>query len=110
MTTLSPAQVEAFRRDGTIAVEDAVTPQQLAALRREFDAWWEESRAHERNYGEMIDGRPRFDLQIPGHSRAHPLLRRVNSRSCWMPVASTCFSSRMRSASWMSSAAARRRP
>ncbi|HNB26712.1 MAG TPA: phytanoyl-CoA dioxygenase family protein [Alphaproteobacteria bacterium] len=79
MTTLSPAQVEAFRRDGTIAVEDAVTPQQLAALRREFDAWWEESRAHERNYGEMIDGRPRFDLQIPGHSRAHPLLRRVNS-------------------------------
>ena len=79
MPTLSPAEIEAFRRDGTIAVEDAVTPQQLAALRREFDAWWEESRAHERNYGEMIDGRPRFDLQIPGHSRAHPLLRRVNS-------------------------------
>ena len=27
----------------------------------------------------MIDGRPRFDLQIPGHTRAAPLLRRVNS-------------------------------
>jgi ectoine hydroxylase-related dioxygenase (phytanoyl-CoA dioxygenase family) len=27
----------------------------------------------------MIDGRPRFDLQIPGHSREAPLLRRVNS-------------------------------
>lgn len=79
MTTLSPAQIDAFRRDGTIAAEDAVTPEQLAALRREFDAWWEESRAHERNYGEMIDGRPRFDLQIPGHSAATPLLRRVNS-------------------------------
>ncbi len=79
MTALTPAQIEAFRRDGTIAVEDAVTPQQLADLCREFDAWWEESRAHERNYGEMIDGRPRFDLQIPGHSKEAPLLRRVNS-------------------------------
>lgn len=79
MPALSPTQIEAFHRDGTIAVEDAVTPEQLAALRRAFDAWWEESRAHERNYGEMIDGRPRFDLQIPGHSRETPLLRRVNS-------------------------------
>lgn len=79
MTTLTPTQIDAFRRDGTIAAEDAVTPQQLAELRRAFDSWWEESRAHERNYGEMIDGRPRFDLQIPGHSRETPLLRRVNS-------------------------------
>lgn len=79
MTTLTPAQIEAFRRDGAIVAGDAVTPAQLAALRREFDAWWEESRAHERNYGEMIDGRPRFDLQIPGHAKDAPLLRRVNS-------------------------------
>lgn len=79
MPTLTPDQIDAFCRDGTIAAENAVTPAQLAALRREFDAWWEESRAHDRNYGEMIDGRPRFDLQIPGHSKEAPLLRRVNS-------------------------------
>lgn len=79
MTALSPALIEAFHRDGTIVAEDAVTAVQLAALRAEFDRWLEESRRHDRNYGEMIDGRPRFDLQIPGHTTAAPLLRRVNS-------------------------------
>ena len=79
MTTLSPDLIDAFHRDGTIVADDAVTPAQLAALRAEFDDWWEESRNHDKNYGEMIDGRPRFDLQIPGHSRMAPLLRRVNS-------------------------------
>jgi ectoine hydroxylase-related dioxygenase (phytanoyl-CoA dioxygenase family) len=79
MTTLSPDLITAFHRDGTIVADDAVTPAQLAALRAEFDAWWEESRNHDKNYGEMIDGRPRFDLQLPGHSREAPLLRRVNS-------------------------------
>lgn len=79
MTTLPSDLIDAFRRDGTIVADDAVTPAQLAALRKEFDAWWEESRNHEQNYGEMVDGRPRFDLQLPGHTRAAPLLRRVNS-------------------------------
>jgi ectoine hydroxylase-related dioxygenase (phytanoyl-CoA dioxygenase family) len=79
MTTLSKDLITAFRQDGTIVADDAVTPAQLAALRAEFDGWWEESRNHDKNYGEMIDGRPRFDLQIPGHTRAAPLLRRVNS-------------------------------
>jgi ectoine hydroxylase-related dioxygenase (phytanoyl-CoA dioxygenase family) len=79
MTTLSKDLITAFHRDGTIVADDAVTPAQLAALRAEFDAWWEESRSHDKNYGEMIDGRPRFDLQLPGHTREAPLLRRVNS-------------------------------
>lgn len=79
MPALSQDLIDAFRHDGTIVADDAVTPAQLAALRAEFDAWWEESRNHDRNYGEMVDGRPRFDLQIPGHTRAAPLLRRVNS-------------------------------
>jgi ectoine hydroxylase-related dioxygenase (phytanoyl-CoA dioxygenase family) len=79
MTTLPQDLIDSFRRDGTIVADDAITPAQLAALRAEFDGWWEESRNHDRNYGEMIDGRPRFDLQIPGHTRAAPLLRRVNS-------------------------------
>ena len=79
MTTLSQHLIDSFRRDGTIVADDAITPAQLAALRAEFDGWWEESRNHDKNYGEMIDGRPRFDLQIPGHTQAAPLLRRVNS-------------------------------
>jgi hypothetical protein len=73
---LSAAQIEAFWRDGVLSVADAVTPEQLATLRREFAAWVEESRRHDAAYGEMIDGRPRFDLE-PGHGAETPALRRV---------------------------------
>lgn len=78
MTALSQQQIEAFWRDGVLMVEDVVTPEQLAALRRDFAAWVEESRSHDAAYGEMIDGRPRFDLE-PGHGADRPALRRVAS-------------------------------
>lgn len=73
---LTEPQVEAFRRDGVVIVEDAVSPGQFDAVRRDFAAWVEESRRHDAAYGEMIDGRPRFDLE-PGHSAERPALRRV---------------------------------
>jgi len=79
LPTLSPDLIEAFRRDGVVVAPDAVTPALLAALRRDFDGWLAESRGHQRNYGEMIDGRPRFDLQVPGHNAEVPQLRRVNA-------------------------------
>ncbi len=75
---LSSEQVDAFWRDGVVVAEDAVTPEQLAALRAVFDGWVEESRAHAEDYGETVDGRARFDLQ-PGHSPETPGLRRVQS-------------------------------
>lgn len=75
---LTPAQVDAFERDGVLVVEDAVTPQQLAALRGDFARWVEESRGHAESYGETVDGRARFDLE-PGHTAARPGLRRVNA-------------------------------
>lgn len=75
---LSSAQVDAFWRDGVVVAEDAVTPEQLAALRAVFDGWVEESRAYAEDYGETVDGRARFDLQ-PGHSPQTPGLRRVQS-------------------------------
>jgi len=75
---LSPEQVDAFWRDGVVVAEDAVTPEQLAALRAVFDGWVEESRAYAEDYGETVDGRARFDLQ-PGHSPETPGLRRVQS-------------------------------
>ncbi|HSM41387.1 MAG TPA: phytanoyl-CoA dioxygenase family protein [Afifellaceae bacterium] len=80
MSVLSEEEIERFWRDGAITVENAVPGDQLAALRREFDGWVEESRGHEAAYGEAMDGRPRFDLQ-PGHSAAHPALRRVQAPS-----------------------------
>ena len=78
MAQLTKNQRDQFWRDGVLVVEDAVTPGQLADLRREFAGWVEESRAHSDDYGETLDGRPRFDLQ-PGHSAEVPGLRRVQS-------------------------------
>ena len=75
---LTEQQIEAFRRDGVVVMEDAVTPEQLARLRRDFALWVEESRGHDGAYGETLDGRPRFDLE-PGHSAERPALRRVAS-------------------------------
>ncbi len=75
---LTDEQVGTFRRDGVLTVPNAVTPDELAALRADMDRWVEESRAHNGLYGETIDGRPRFDVQ-PGHSKDRPALRRVSA-------------------------------
>ncbi|MDA9175459.1 phytanoyl-CoA dioxygenase family protein [Alphaproteobacteria bacterium] len=93
MNTLTQEQYDAFWRDGVLVVEDAVTPEQLAALRRTFEAWVEDSRQHDQDYGETLDGRKRFDLQ-PGHSAETPGLRRVQSPE----EVSDVFASVMRSA------------
>jgi len=78
MAILSQDQKDQFWRDGVLIVEDAVTVEELNALRTTFAQWVEESRAHESDYGKTMDGRPRFDLQ-PGHSGEVPGLRRIQS-------------------------------
>ncbi len=78
MQVLSEAQKAQFWRDGVLTVEEAVTREQHAAIRRDLDAWVHESRSHAQSYGEARDGRPRFDLQ-PGHSADGPALRRVSA-------------------------------
>ncbi len=78
MSLLTQEQIDAFWRDGFLVVENAVTPQQLDALRSEFNMMIEESRAHSEDYGETLDGRARFDLE-PGHTAERPALRRVQS-------------------------------
>ncbi|MDH3666494.1 MAG: phytanoyl-CoA dioxygenase family protein [Paracoccaceae bacterium] len=78
MPVLSQDQIDQFWRDGVLTIENAVTPEQLAALRRDFDGWVEQSKAHDAPYGEAIDGRPRFDIQ-PGHCAEAPALRRVQA-------------------------------
>ncbi len=78
LRALSQEQIEAFRETGVLVVENAVTPAQLSDLRRDFDAWVEESRAQDESYGKTLDGRPRFDLEA-SHSAMKPALRRVNA-------------------------------
>ena len=80
MTALSSEQKETFAATGCLLVKDAVTQDQLGAMRRDFACWVEESRCHKGAFGEMLDGRPRFDVEAD-HSAAHPALRRVASPS-----------------------------
>ena len=75
---LTQAERALFERDGFVVVKGAVGPDQLAAMRGQFDAWVEESRAHQTDYGTTVNGKPRFDLE-PGHSADAPRLRRVNA-------------------------------
>ncbi|MEM9736869.1 MAG: phytanoyl-CoA dioxygenase family protein, partial [Pseudomonadota bacterium] len=78
MTILTDAQRAQFWRDGFLTVENAVSPELLARLRAGMDRWIEESRSHEGPFGEMIDGRARYDVQ-PGHSAEAPALRRISA-------------------------------
>src|SRR5260221_14555978 len=78
MTFLSAMEAEQFRTKGYVLVPDAVTPDELGALRADLAAWIEESRNWSANYGECIDGRPRFDLEDT-HNAADPGRRRINN-------------------------------
>ena len=78
MSFLTQEQKDTFWQAGFIVIEDAVTAEELEELRSEFSRWVEESREYKSDYGETLDGRPRFDLQ-PGHSAEKPGLRRIQS-------------------------------
>ncbi|MEM6497355.1 MAG: phytanoyl-CoA dioxygenase family protein, partial [Pseudomonadota bacterium] len=78
MGKLSSQQIEAFWHDGAIVAEDAVAPETLSGLREEFSRWVDESRKQTAAYGEISDGRPRFDLD-DDHTAERPSLRRVAS-------------------------------
>ncbi len=88
---LTPDQIAAFNRDGFLIVENAVTTDQLAALRADFGNWLGESRDHASGYGDYVNDRPRFDL-ADDHTKDAPKLRRVNAPS----EVSTAFESAMR--------------
>lgn len=76
MSFLTQDQKDRVWRDGVLVIEDAVTGDQLAKLRAKFAHWVEDSKTHDGDYGETLDGRARFDVQ-PGHSAEKPALRRV---------------------------------
>lgn len=78
MTVLTKSQKDFFWKNGYLVVEDAIDPALLKQLKDDFNGWVEESRAHDKPYGEIIDGRARFDLE-PGHNAEKPELRRVNA-------------------------------
>ena len=78
MGFLTQEQKDTFWQTGFLVIADAVTTEELEGLRNVFSRWVEESREYKSDYGETLDGRPRFDLQ-PGHSAEKPGLRRIQS-------------------------------
>ena len=78
MPVLSAAQIEQFHKDGYLILPNAVTEEELAALRADMATWIAESRVHDSNYGVTINGKPRYDLD-PTHGPNHPAIRRVNA-------------------------------
>jgi hypothetical protein len=75
---LTEAQQAEFWERGVIVLESAYSEQDLEPLRVQHQRWIEESREHDGPFGEMLDGRPRFDVE-PVHSALAPALRRVAS-------------------------------
>ena len=75
---LTEAQQAEFWERGVIVLESAYSEQDLEPLRAQHRRWIEESRKHDATFGEMLDGRPRFDVE-PVHCAAAPALRRVAS-------------------------------
>ncbi len=75
---LTEEQIDSYWSDGYLVLHEALTSEQLAALRADFEGWRDESRTQLEPYGETLDGRARFDLE-PGHSADAPALRRVAS-------------------------------
>ncbi len=76
MTALAEDQIDQFWADGFLTVPNAVSPGLLERLQHEFNGWVEQSRSHRAPYGQIIDGRPRFDVE-EGHRATKPALRRV---------------------------------
>ncbi len=75
---LTKDQKDQFWNDGVLTVENAVTSEELQSLQNVFYEWVKESKEYTQDYGSVLDGRPRFDLE-PGHTKEVPGLRRVQS-------------------------------
>ena len=75
---LSEAQQAEFWENGFILLESLYSEQDLQPLRLQHQRWIDESRQYDGPFGQMQDGRPRFDVE-PGHSVERPALRRIAS-------------------------------
>ena len=71
--------IDQFNKDGYIFFENALSDDQLLAVNEQLAAWVEESKSHNKNFGEIMDGRPRFDLELKSHTSETPAVRRITS-------------------------------
>ena len=88
MPILDSEKRKLFEEQGFFLLENALDGELLDGLQRDFNRWVKDSINHSKPYGEMLDGRPRFDLET-GHSQERPALRRVASPT---EISSICLS------------------
>jgi phytanoyl-CoA hydroxylase len=77
--TSTQQQVEQFQRDGFVVIENALSDSQLALVKSNLSGWVQESKKHNHPFGQIIDGRPRFDIEPTTHTSINPALRRITS-------------------------------
>ncbi len=82
---ITPAQIEFYRTNGYLAVENVITSEQLKEADRVIDEFVEKSRA-------VTTHNEVYDLE-PTHTPERPLIRRIKSPTKWHPF----FDSLMRS-------------
>ena len=70
---------EKFNRDGFVMMDNAINHKQLQSMCLQLENWVDESRNFNENYGKILDGRPRFDVEPKSHSKNTPALRRISS-------------------------------
>lgn len=75
---VTPEQVQAYRRDGFVVVEDVLDAAEVAALRRVTDEFVERSRG-------IAEHTKIYDLE-PGHSAEQPRVRRIKTPHLHDPV------------------------
>ena len=75
---LNTLQKDQFDERGYVLLENVVSPDRIGQINAEIDRWVDQSRRHQSNFGRLIDGQPRFDME-PGHSATTPKLRRVTN-------------------------------
>ena len=75
---LNATQCRTFREDGFLVVENAFSTTERKRMLSELDRWTELSCAHDDAFGQLTDGRPRFDVEAD-HNGDNPKLRRVTN-------------------------------
>ena len=73
---LSIEQVQHYQAFGYVVANSGLDDSLLSRMDEELDGWIELSRNYDANFGETVDGKARFDLEV-GHTREVPRLRRV---------------------------------
>ncbi len=73
---LSIEQVEHYQKFGYVVANSGLDDSLLSSMDEELNGWIELSRNYDANFGETVDRKARFDLEV-GHTREVPKLRRV---------------------------------